>query len=144
MFFESVYIRAAGIVVLLAGVFALFSKTGYEVDVPNHRYRDYTRLGFFRFGGWRPLPEVDYIAIVRVKLSQLAFGPSELTFRQDSGKSSLAFQVNLILKKEERNRVIKLYTGNLDNAMQYTTELARLFQKPIYDCRTDDKKWLNV
>ena len=83
MFFESIYVKIGGGFVLLAGLLTSFAKTGYEVDVTNKRYRDFTRFGTLRLGGWRLLPDVEYIAIIRVKISQLSFRPSEVVFKQN-------------------------------------------------------------
>jgi len=144
MFFESMPVKISGVLVLLAGFFTAFAKTGYEVDAANKRYRDFTRVGALRFGGWRLLPDVEYIAIVRVKMSQLSFRASEVTFKQNPDKFTVAFQVNLILKKESPLKYIKLYTGNMESAMNYTMALSQAFEKPIYDCTTSEKKWLNL
>lgn len=134
--------KAGGIASLLGGLFALFVRTGIELDPANSRYRDFMRIGTVRWGSWKTMAEINYVAIVRVRMSQLAFRPSEASFRQSADKTDVAYNVNLILK-EVPPKALKVFSGNLEQAMQQTIELSRALGLHIYDCSTPDKKWIS-
>lgn len=142
LFFDYYITKAGGTVAILAGLLAMFLRSGIELDVANKRWRDYMKLSKLRWGGWKPLGEINYVAIVRVRLSQLAFRPSEVTFRQSTDKQEVAYNVNLIIK-DVPNKVQKLFTGNLEQAMAISRELSQKLNIHIYDCSTSDKKWIS-
>ncbi|MFT3740233.1 MAG: hypothetical protein QM786_15920 [Breznakibacter sp.] len=141
LFFDLWMTKIGGVVSILAGLFSMFARTGIELDAPKNWYRNYMALGNLRWGKWKPLSPINYVAIVRVRLTQLAFRPSEVTFRQSADKSTEAYNVNLIFK-DVPNKVMKLYTGNLDQAFMVTRKVAKELSLHIYDCTTQDKKWI--
>jgi hypothetical protein len=141
LFFDSPITKIGGIIALLAGVFAMFARTGLEIDIEKNLYRGFIRLGHFKWGKWKLLPEINYLAIVRVKLSQLTFRPSEATFRQTNDKMEVAYNVNLIFK-DRSIKIMRLYTGKLEPAMALTKSLAKKMNLQIYDCTTTQKQWI--
>lgn len=143
LFIESSAFRILGFIVLLLGVFALYARTGFIIDFDQKRYRRYIRFFFLQFGSWEFLPEINYIAIVRVRMSTLKFRPSEVSFRQTDDSFDIAYDVNLIFSNSNK-RFQKVFNGELNEAMQLTTDLAKKMNLKIYDCSTSQKKWVDV
>lgn len=141
LFIDMWITKVGGTVSILGGLFSMFVRAGIELDADQGLHRRFMRLGTIRWGKWKPLSPINYVAIVRVRLTQLAFRPSEATFRQSEDKLSVGYNVNLIFK-DVPNKVMKLYTGNLEQSFAITKEIAKKLNLHIYDCTTQDKKWI--
>ena len=143
LFIESTAFRITGSIVLLFGVFAILSKTGIFLDFEQHRYRQYIRFLNLDMGKWESLPEINYIAIVRVRMSRLKFRPSEVSFRQVDDSFNVAYDVNLIFSNSTR-RYQKVFNGDLKDAKGLTVSLAKKLNLKIYDSSTSIKKWVEM
>lgn len=141
LFLDSIWLKGAGLAVVFLGAVAIFAKTGIDIDPDSSRYRDYFKIVFFKLGKWKPLPAVTYIALVRVRLSQLKFRPSEATFKQSDDKFSIAYNVNLIMP-DSTKRYLRVFTGDLQESKELAEKLAGLMLVDIYDCSTSQKKWI--
>lgn len=83
------------------------------------------------------LPEIDHLAIVRIKTTK-NLNYKSITI-QESG-----FMCNLnLVYKEPKERFRKLCTVENKEAFQLAKELSEKMDKPILDNSTPDKKWIN-
>lgn len=82
------------------------------------------------------LPEIDYVAIVRVKTSRNRHYKS-ITLHESGFKCNL----NLIFKNSNE-RFRKLCTVDKEEALRIAKEIATGLNKPILDNSTAEKKWI--
>lgn len=132
-----------GALLILIGALVYFFKSGILIDLQNKKYKPYIVLLGFVTGKWEVLPEINYVAIVRVRLSQLKFRPSEIAFRQVDEGFDMAYNVNLIFKNDTR-RYLKVYSGDLGMAMEKASFLASLMNVNLWDSSTSQKKWIQI
>ncbi|MBN2164715.1 MAG: hypothetical protein JW717_00395 [Marinilabiliaceae bacterium] len=141
IFIESIAFRITGVIILLLGAIALFSQSGCILDLENKKFRYYIKTFGMYFGKWEFLPDISYIAIVRVRMSRIKFRPSEVSFRQSDDSFDIAYDVNLILKNSQK-RYQKIFNGNLSEAKTLAFQLAKDIDVKIYDSSTSIKKWI--
>ncbi len=141
LFIDLIVAKIIGALIIALGVFILYAKTGIAIDKSARKYREFISIASLVFGKWVQLPEVDYVAVVRVRLSQLKFRPSEITFKQVEGGFDFAYNVNLIFKNSPK-RFLKIYTSDANDGLKIGMELAKDFNTQLYDCTTSNKKWI--
>jgi hypothetical protein len=132
-----------GAILILIGALVYFFRSGILIDLNNQKYRHYIVLLGFVTGKWEVLPVINYVAIVRVRLSKLKFRPSEISFRQVDEGFDMAYNVNLIFKTDSK-RYLKVYSGDLDMAMEKASFLASLMKVNVWDSSTSQKRWIQI
>ena len=143
MFVDATLARIGGLIVILLGMVSMYLRSGVQLDLTIHQYRKYMKLGWMYFGKWQPLPETEYVAIVRMRLSQIKFTPSQASFTQDDSGFLHNYNINLIFRNSTL-RYLTIYTGDIDDTMPLAKTMAREMQTQLYDCSTSQKKWVSV
>ena len=80
--------------IFLVGIAILFLKNGVEVDLVNHKYRDYKLLFGNYWGKWKPLAEGDYLLIS--KSTKRSAAP--ITMAMSATSSRVFYDLDLITK----------------------------------------------
>ncbi|MBS2097352.1 hypothetical protein [Carboxylicivirga linearis] len=129
----SVFYIETGLIALAIGVTALTYSAGLEIDVKNNRYRNYSKILGYNLGGWKHLPPVKYVSVVRyISVSDA-----------DSGESdSSDYQYKLILAVDDHKRVVKLTSLEKEKAIEEALKIGEMFDLKVYDCTTPEKKWI--
>ncbi|PZX12402.1 hypothetical protein LX69_02871 [Breznakibacter xylanolyticus] len=143
MFVENLYARLGGLLVIVLGLISIYARSGTQIDMDKRLWRKYVKLAWFYFGTWTPLPQVDYVAIIRMRLSQLKFKPSQAGFTQEDGGYQHNYNINLIFK-DSALRYLTIYTGELDDTLEKSRQMALTFQTKLYDCSTSRKHWIEL
>nr|WP_321451826.1 hypothetical protein [uncultured Carboxylicivirga sp.] len=141
-FFISYFIAAAilsffyietGLLAVAIGVAVLTYSAGIEIDTTNKRYRNYSKILGYTLGGWRHLPEIKYVSVVRyISVSEGDAGEAD----------SSDYQYKLILAVEGQKRVIKLSSFDKERALDEAMKIAEKLDLKVYDCTSPDKKWI--
>ncbi len=143
MFVDATLARIGGLIVILLGMVSMYLRSGVQLDLAIHQYRKYMKLGWMYFGKWQPLPEIDYVAIVRMRMSQIKFTPSQASFSQDESGYLHNYNINLIFRNSML-RYLTIYTGDIDDTMPLARKMAREMQTQLYDSSTSVKKWITM
>ena len=143
MFIDSVLARIGGLVVILLGLITIYAKNGMMLDFEKKQYRKYMRLAWIYMGNWMALPEIKYVAIIRMRVSELKFSASTAGFSQDESGYQHIYHINLIFDNSVQ-RYLTIYSGELGDAMGHAKEIALLIESELYDCSTSQKKWISL
>lgn len=144
MFVDNIFARIAGVSVILLAMVTVYARSGTQLNLEAKLFRKYVRLAWIYFGKWERLPDIEYVAIIRMRLSQLKFTPSQAGFTQNENSLLHNYNVNLIFVKDSPLRYLTIYTGDIDDTMQTARDMARTLKTDLYDCSTSQKKWISV
>ena len=126
-----------GALIIIAGLFLISLKSETYFDIDANALRGIWKGFFWSNTQQEILPEIDYIAIVRIKTSKKqhykSISRDEETFK---------FQVNLIYLKSYK-RYKKLISTSKEKAFDLAKSLSKVLEKPILDQSTSQKKWVN-
>jgi len=132
--FISIYYFEIGLLGVAFGIGFLTYQSGIELDTEKSRYRSFMKVLGYTIGGWRHLPEIKHVSVVRILC---------LTSEADGGESTgCDYQYKLILAVNDHKRVIKLSTLDRDKALNEAMKIGETLDLKVYDCTTPDKKWL--
>ena len=134
-----VYSEFIGAILSVAiGILFTSSYQGVRIDAENRRYMKYDRFFNLRIGRWEPLPEPEYVTLVRINLSSRRTVPSPIVMPET--KLSKSFKVNLVVKDDRR--YISICRGNITSMKEEALKLGRELDIRVLDYTTHEKKWI--
>jgi hypothetical protein len=127
--------------IISVAVALLFTSSyqGVKIDAGEKRFMKYNRFFRLRIGRWEPLPEPEYVTMVRINLSSYRTVPSPIVM-PELKKSSKAFKVNLVVKDDMR--YISICRGHIEAMREEALKLGRLLGVRVLDYSTHEKKWI--
>jgi len=129
-----------GSICFVVGILLAFSYQGVIIDMAGKRYMKYDRFLNFKIGGWKALPSISYVTVVRINLSSRRIGPTPIVVPQDK-KGARAFKVNLVV--EGKTRYISICRGSLEKMTREALRLGEHLQIRVLDYTTHEKKWIS-
>lgn len=127
------------LIMLISAIYSLTS-TGKEIDTNNKCFRDYRKLGSFTYGKWENLPQIQYIAVVRMLQGKKTFHASSVSIVQ-TATDEYVYVLNLVLNAE-KNETMKLYEGSLQASVGLALKLGEMMKLRVLDFTTPDHKWI--
>ncbi|MCU4166156.1 hypothetical protein J1N12_19300 [Marinilabiliaceae bacterium A049] len=129
----SYYSIETGLMAIAIGIAAMTYSAGIELDVGNNRYRNFSKVLGYTMGGWRHLPAIKYVSVVRY------LSVSE----GDSGEADTSdYLYKLVLAVDDHKRVIKLCSFNKEKALDEAMKIGENLDLKVYDCTTPERKWI--
>lgn len=126
-------------VMVLAGVIALTS-TGKEIDPLTNRMRDFISIDKWSIGKWDALPEIKYIAVVRMVKAKKKFHVSSVSIVQERSDERV-YQLNLVVNPH-KNNVIRLSVGEMQDSLNQAVVLGKMMNLKVLDFTTPEHKWI--
>jgi hypothetical protein len=123
-----------GAVTILLGATLLSYKGGIEIDLERRMFRNYVYVLGFHMGGWRRMPKIKYVSVVRFMSCMGKFTVGETVEKRNNYK--------LILAVDGVKRFIKIRTLSKQIALDEALKIGEFFDLPVYDCSSHEKKWL--
>ena len=125
-----------GVILLILGLMVITLKSEQYYNYDNNSLILKWRNIFFNKNQTEKLPEIDHLAIIRVKTTK------NLNYKSITVQES-GFMCNLnLIYKESEKRYRKLCTLEKEEAFRLAKELSEKINKPILDNSTPDKKWI--
>ncbi len=126
-----------GSILLFFGLIVFALKSELYFDCDNNSLIVKWKSFFLSKSTIEKLPEIKYLAIVRVKTTK------NLNYKSITAHES-GYMCNLnLIYKESKERFRKLCSVDKETAFRLAKELSEKTDKPILDNSTPDKKWIN-
>ena len=126
-----------GTILLFIGLIVFALKSELHFDYESNSLIVKWKSFFFSKKSIEKLPEINYLAIVRVKTRK------NLNYKSITVQES-GFMCNLnLIYKESKERFRKLCTVDREKAYHLAKELSEKLNMPILDNSTPDKQWIN-
>ncbi len=116
-----------GVFVLAVGGYVGFGKTGVELLPEQDKYREFTKIFWFRFGKPKSYKDFPFLSVMRTKLTSSAYS---LTNRSASTGSDLYYDVYM-LSQSHRSKVLIRRFSALHDAKVSAQELGAILSKEV-------------
>jgi hypothetical protein len=127
-----------GILMAIFSALLITVKTEIYLDTDNNSILAKRTVLFIKKEKRTPLPEIQYIAVLKVKTSQNLNVASITT-----SVSDVTFNINLIFK-DPKQRFFKLHSAQKESALKLALEISEKIHKPVLDNTAGEKRWLNT
>lgn len=118
----------------------LLIRSGLEIDTERNKLRRYSKIFGYVIGKWENIPELDYVTVVRVKMTTKKFQASSDQYVQASS-SNVKFRVNLATKNN-KIRVIKVITCGMNEALNEALKIGKALDLDVLDYTSPERKWI--
>lgn len=126
-------------IMLISSIFTLTS-SGKEIDTIGLRTRNFTSLGNLFYGKWEKLPQIKYIAVVRMLQGKKSFHASSVSIIQVP-TDQYVYQLNFVVDVEKKE-IIKLCEGEMTATIGQALQLGEMMNLRVLDFSTPDHKWI--
>ncbi|TRX65812.1 hypothetical protein [uncultured Carboxylicivirga sp.] len=120
----------------------VLAKSGLEIETQENRMRRYISILGYVSGKWIEIPELDYVTIVRVKMTSKKYQASGAIYVQ-APSSKVKYRVNLATK-DRRNRVVKVLTSEKDEAISEALKIGEALNLNVLDSTSHNQKWIKT
>ncbi len=131
-----------GVFLTLITMGVLLTKSGLEIDTEQNKLRRYSKIFGHVIGKWENIPELDYVTVVRVKMTAKKFQASSDLYVQASS-SNVKFRVNLVTK-DSKIRVIKVITCEMNEAINEALKIGNALDLNVLDYTSPERKWIKT
>lgn len=131
-----------GVFLTLITMGILLISSGLEIDTKQNKLRRYCKIFGYVIGNWESIPELDYVTVVRVKMTAKKFQASSDLYLQ-APSSNVMFRVNLVTK-DSRNSVIKVVTCEMNEAINEALKIGNALDLGVLDYTSSDRKWIKT
>ena len=126
-----------GLLLLQASLFVSFSHAGIQLDFTKNSFKKYLGLIFFKFGKWKPLPEIQYVTVFVDRSVQ------EMHVASVSGTQTLNdLKINLVIEKNTNISIGKF--KNKTEAMKAGHLLAINLNTKLLDYTMAKPEWVSL
>lgn len=132
-----IYILAG--LVMLVSFLILFRTSGFIVDKEQKKVKRISGYFGLKMGRWYKLPEIKYVSLLRIKqASYSSYGNSVVK----NSPKSFGYQVNLIVRVHKEDRVFRLMTTNVDQALEEGKKLGKYLDIKVLDSTSHKRHWI--
>ncbi len=133
LIFQTQYI---GILLVVLGLLIVTSKKGLKIDTKNKKIKYYKKFAFKEFGKWTEIKDIQYIALMRVNVTQQVNAitvPGNYTDTQ----VKLSFVTN-------EKKIIPIITDKKKKIIPIAEKIAKSFNIKIFDNSEGKKVWIDI
>jgi len=126
--------RYYSLIFSLAGLLIVTFKKGILVDTENKRIKRYKKIAFKTTGKWEDFSNINYIALIRVNLTQKM---NAVTI--PGNFSDVQVKLNFVMNDK---KIIPLYTDRRNKVIPLSEKIAKGFNVDIFDNSEGKKQWI--
>jgi len=132
LIFQAQYI---GILLVIIGLLIVTSKKGLKVDTKNRRIKYYSKFAFKEFGKWIEIKNIQYIALMRVTVTQ------QINAITVPGKyTDTQVKLSFVMDKK---KIIPIITDRKKKIMPIAEKIAKGFNVKVFDNSEGKKVWVD-
>ncbi len=131
-----------GMILTALTIGILLSKSGLEIDTEQNMLRRYSKVFGYVMGKWESIPELDYVTVVRVKITTKKYQASSDLYVQ-APSANVKYRVNLVTK-DKKKRVIKVLTSEMKEAISEALIIGEALDLRVLDYTSHESKWIKT